>query len=228
MNDIVNLISVIIVSAGGTGAIILGLSNWIGKIWMNKFAEKHRVKYERELEVYRTELNARLNKFDKLQEKALYISKVNYDNEYKIYMEIWQKLINCISDTNFLYPRGLVNVPIDKDEYEKYQEDKYKKYSDSYNDYSNCIEKYAPFYKKKFYDQFIIIRNECHFIGAQFFMYEFEVKYSESFRSERDLKISTKELKEIYEKEKKIDLIKEKLLSDIRKYLDSLVINKKN
>lgn len=77
MKDIINLMSIIIVSAGGAGGIILGLSNWIGKIWMDKFAEKHRVKYEKELEVYRTELNVRLNKFDKLEEKALYISKVN-------------------------------------------------------------------------------------------------------------------------------------------------------
>ena len=65
------------------------------------------------------------------------------------------------------------------------------------------------------------------FIGAQFFMYVFEVKYSESFSSERDLMISPKERKEIYEKEKNNDLVKEKLLSDIRRYLESLVINKK-
>lgn len=226
MKDIINLISVIIVSAGGTGAIILGLSNWIGQIWLNKFAEKHRVKYEKELEVYRTELNARLNKFDKIEEKALYISKINYDNEYKIYMEIWPKLIKCVSDTNFLYPRGLENVPKDKAEFEKYKEEKYKKFTESYNDYSSCIEKYAPFYKKKFYDKFIKIRNECYFIGDQFFMYEFEVKYSESFISERDLKITVKERKEIYEKEKDIDSIKKELLSDIREYLESLVIDK--
>ena len=226
MRDILDVISIIIVSIGGTGAIILGISNWIGKIWLNKFAEKHRVKYEKELEVYRTELNARLTKLDKIEEKALYISKVNYDNEYKIYMEIWPKLIKCISDTNALYPRGLVNVPIDKDEFQKYQEDLYKTFMESYNDYSTCIEKYAPFYKKKFYDKFVFIKNECHFIGAQFFMYVFEVKYSESFRSERDLTISPKERKEIYDKEKNNDLVKEKLLSDIRRYLESLVINK--
>ena len=32
MRDVLEVISIIIVSAGGTGAIILGISNWIGKI----------------------------------------------------------------------------------------------------------------------------------------------------------------------------------------------------
>lgn len=99
LQNIINVISIVIVSVGGTGVIILGISSWIGKILLNKFAEKYKSKYEKEIESYKGEIDAQLNKLDKIEEKALYITKVNYDNEYKIYMEIWPKLINCVNST---------------------------------------------------------------------------------------------------------------------------------
>ena len=152
MQEILNVISLIIVSVGGTGVVILGISSFIGKIWINKFTEKYRVKYDKELENYKSEINLGLNKLDKIEEKALYISKVNYDNEYKIYMEIWPKLIECINSTLWLYPRGIENVPVDEKKLEKYKEDKYNDFREKYMEYNKCIEKYAPFYQKEFYN----------------------------------------------------------------------------
>ena len=53
-------------------------------------------------------------------------------------------------------------------------------------------------------------------------MYEFEVKYNESFRGCRDLKMTTKEWKEVKGKEDKIIKIKKELLEKIREYLNGL------
>lgn len=152
LQNIVNVLSIVIVSVGGTGAIILGISSWIGKILLNRFAEKYKSKYEKEIESYKGEIDAKLNKLDKIEEKALYITKVNYDNEYKIYMEIWPKLINCVNSTIRLYPRGIEDVPIDEKELENYKRDKYKEFVNNYMEFYNCIEKYAPFYKEEFYN----------------------------------------------------------------------------
>ena len=66
MQEILNVISLIIVSVGGTGVVILGISSFIGKIWINKFTEKYRVKYDKELENYKSEINLGLNKLDKI------------------------------------------------------------------------------------------------------------------------------------------------------------------
>ena len=60
--NIVNIISWIVISVGGAGVVILGISHWIGKIWANKFVEKHKGKYEKELEHYKSKINTRLNK----------------------------------------------------------------------------------------------------------------------------------------------------------------------
>lgn len=222
MQNIVNIISWIIVSVGGAGVVILGISHWIGKIWANKFAEKHKVKYEKELEHYKSEINTRLNKLDKIEEKALYISKVNFDNEFKIYMEIWPKLIECINSTNWLYPRGIENVPIDKEELEEYKKEKYNDFRKNYIAFSECMEKYAPFYLEDFYRDLSKIKEICFSIGDQFKMYEFDVKYNQSFVACRDLKMSAKEYKETSKKQEELSKLKENLLTKIRTYLNEL------
>ena len=77
-------------------------------------------------EAIEEKVSEKLSKLDKIEEKALYISKFNYDNEFKIYMEIWPRLNECVTKTLRLYPRGIENVPLDKEELEKYKENKYK------------------------------------------------------------------------------------------------------
>lgn len=88
MQNIINTVATIIVSMGGMGIIVLGLSRYIGGIIANKIGDKYKNKLDKDLEEYRSKINERLNKLDKIEEKALYISKVNYENEFKIYMEI--------------------------------------------------------------------------------------------------------------------------------------------
>lgn len=225
MDNIFNIIWTGIISVGGLSAIIIGLASWIGEIWANNLAEKYKAKIEKEIENYKSEINMKLNKLDKIEEKALYISKVNFDNEYKIYMEIWPKLIECVNKTLMLYPQGIENVPIDKEELEKYKEDKYKQFADYYNDYASCINKYAPFYQENFFNDLNEIKKSCFFIGDQYKMYEFDVKYNQSFVGSRDLVMNTKERKEIYQNEDKIINLKEELLIKIRTYLNGLKLN---
>ena len=222
LKNIINVISIVIVSVGGTGVIILGISSWIGRILLDKFSEKYKAKYEKEIESYKGEIDVKLNKLDKIEEKALYITKVNYDNEYKIYMEIWPKLIECVNSTIKLYPRGIEDVPIDEKELENYKRDKYKEFVSNYIKFYNCIEKYAPFYKEEFYNILNSIKEICSFIGSQYKTYEFDVKYNESFAGCRDLKITGEERREIIEKQQNLQNLKETLLTKIRNYLNEL------
>ena len=203
MQNILNIISVIIVSVGGTGVIILGISKWIGKILLDEFSQEYKIKCEKELETYKSKINVELNKLDKI-------------------MEIWPKLVDCVNATMKLYPRGLENVPIDEKELEMYKEDKYNEFVKCYMEFYNCIEKYAPFYEEEFYNDLNIMKEISSFIGNQYQMYEFEVKYNESFKGCRDLKITVEERKEIKEKQQKLLDIKEKLLIKIRNYLNGL------
>ncbi len=88
MQNIINTFATIIVSIGGTATIVLALSRYIGGIIAKKIEDKYKYKLDKDLEEYKLKINERLNKLDKIEEKALYISKVNYESEFKIYMEI--------------------------------------------------------------------------------------------------------------------------------------------
>lgn len=228
MQTVINIVSLVIASAGGTGFIIFLATKFIGNNIANALSEKFKASIEKDLEKYKGEINYKLNKLDKIEEKALYISKVNYDNEYSIYRDIWPKLIKCFWATSRLYPMGIENVPIDKTEREKYEEKKYKDFYESFNEYSECIDQNAPFYQEEFYNDFTTIKEECFFIGDKYKMYKFDVKYNETFASCRDLTIKSKELIEIQEKIKKIMELQKDLQGRIRNYINGLKLKEED
>lgn len=228
MQNIINTVATIIVSMGGTATIVLALSRYIGGIIAKKIEDKYKNKLDKDLEEYKSKINERLNKLNKIEEKALYISKVNYESEFKIYMEIWPLLNNCVFNTIMLYPRGIENVPIDKQQLEKYKEEKYNKFQNIFNEFSICIDKYAPFYQADYYNDLNLIRQDCFSIGNIFKMYEFDTKYNESFKGCRNLSISIEERKEVMEKEKNILNAKDELLIKIRNYLNNLKLKEIN
>lgn len=224
MKEIFGIASAIIASVGGAGVIIIGLSSWFGKVWANRILENQKKEYQREIESYKCQLQENINKVNAINEKALHVSKTHYDTEFGIYKEIWTKLLECINSLNKLYP-VFADVPSDPKERKKMDESNYKKFVISYNDFSNTINKYAPFYKKSFYDDFITIRDLCNEKAKIFHYYEFDVPYSESCKHVRDSKITSDERKEVYiEIPRKLKEQQDKLQEEIREYLVSLEI----
>ncbi|HCM1039124.1 TPA: hypothetical protein N2810_004642 [Vibrio parahaemolyticus] len=57
MDEYIKIGATIIAALGGSGAIILGLSNYLGKIWANRLMVKEKAGHDRELEKLRTELH---------------------------------------------------------------------------------------------------------------------------------------------------------------------------
>lgn len=58
LKDILGIASAILVSLGGAGAIILGLSNWLGKVWADRLLQRERASHELELAHIQSELEA--------------------------------------------------------------------------------------------------------------------------------------------------------------------------
>jgi hypothetical protein len=54
--ELSTIVAAIIVSLGGGGVIILGLSNWIGKILADRYVEKLKHEIQQELETHKTRL----------------------------------------------------------------------------------------------------------------------------------------------------------------------------
>ena len=221
--EIFEVAGAIIASLGGGAALILGLSSWLGKVWAGRILENEKAEHSQELERYKRELSEELEYVKSYNEKALYVSKAQYDNEYSIYMEIWGKLHECVIFTLRLYPSGIENVPVDKKEYEDYKIKKYEEYAERYNAFSMTIDQYAPFYKKDFYDAFVQLRRLCSKQGSTYQYWEIDRKYNLSYVSNRDKAMPNETYNEVWsENPAKINELEEKLMGDIREYLLSL------
>jgi hypothetical protein len=222
LEEILKIAGAIIVSFGGSSIILLGLSNWLGKIWADIMLEAEKKKFTMEIEEYKNKLNKEISIVNSIIEKSSYITKLQYDKEFAIYLEIWDKLSTCIISTRDLYPT-FSNIPVDKMELDKFNENKLTIFVKNYNDFSNAIIKYSPFYEEKLYEGFIRLRNLCNNQGRIFKMYEFDVKYSLSFAMARDTRMSSDEHKEVYiETPEKIDNLQNSLQKEIRNYLHGL------
>src|SRR5947209_5919232 len=51
--DLANITLSILVSLGGGGTIVLSLSNWLGKMWAERFMQKEQARYEKEPEDFK-------------------------------------------------------------------------------------------------------------------------------------------------------------------------------
>lgn len=82
----------IIISLGGTGAIIIGLAKWFGDKLANKIFEKDKAKYQTELETlktkYQTELEIKRTELEK--SKALFLRYSEY--QFSLYNDLWKSL----------------------------------------------------------------------------------------------------------------------------------------
>jgi hypothetical protein len=56
VSDVLKIAASILVSLGGAGAIVIGLSSWLGKVWANRIMAGDRAKHDRALEQLRAEL----------------------------------------------------------------------------------------------------------------------------------------------------------------------------
>ena len=90
--EIFQTISRVIMSVGGAGVIILGLSSYFGGIWAKKYLESIKKKYQKEIGVYKTQL-------DMIKETALRYS----GQQFELYNELWHSLCDLKSTADTLW-----------------------------------------------------------------------------------------------------------------------------
>ena len=91
-SDIFQIISSVIISVGGAGAIIWGLSSYFGNIWANRHLESIRKEYQKEIESYRSEL-------DILRETSLRYS----GQQFELYKKFWESIYKLKSIADELW-----------------------------------------------------------------------------------------------------------------------------
>lgn len=222
--EVFAIVTSIIVSFGGASGIVLGFSSWFGKIWANKLMENEKAKHNKEIEELKAELQDNINKSSALNDKYLHVSKSQYDNEYRIYQEIWEVLNDLtISADSLLH--NIRDEDIVGTDLITYLNQRIEEYNYLDKRFTKIIDQYAPFYKSDFFHQFYNLKIYGTIISVYYKKYGLNPdNYTENPRQLTE-GITANEKLNIINKSGEMMELKYKLIEEIRDYLYSLQLH---
>jgi hypothetical protein len=102
-DDAFKIASSILVSIGGGAAILFGLSSWLGKIWAEKILSSDRDRYNRQLEMLKSDLSSDVEKLKSQMALKLDISKRFSEKQFYLYNDLWNSLCDLTIAGNNLW-----------------------------------------------------------------------------------------------------------------------------
>ena len=149
MNIILQIAIAVVISAGGVSGIILAVIKFSSNIIADKLSKKYELKFNKELEKYKTHLDSKI-----------YITKVRFDKEFELYQQLSRNFFLMIEKIYSLYP--LIGSRY-ADESLQTASNKiiFKEAKDATIEAQKSINSYAAFITKDFYDKYNKILQEC-------------------------------------------------------------------
>lgn len=172
-----------------------------------KELENQKKQNNKELEEYRNNLIKEIERAKSYNEKSCYISKTQFDAEFRMYQEISESMFEMVLDATNLYK--FMDIGTDNSESGRIQ--KHQKAQKSLFLYQNNIFKYAAFINEKIFFRFEELRKLAH---QQVSLYLLDIK------PEHD---SQHEVAGI-ERSEKLQELHDKITKQLREYLASLKV----
>jgi hypothetical protein len=76
---------------GGTAAV-LGLSRWLGDVWLGRIVEKERAKYTKEIENLKARFAQELEKYRAQLDRSIFVTRAHFETELAAYKQIFDGL----------------------------------------------------------------------------------------------------------------------------------------
>lgn len=92
MDDILKISTAIILSVGGSGAIIIGISKWVGEIIGNSIHEKQKRLYEEELEGIRNQYRIQFEHSKSILDQSKELLLRYSESQFHLYNDLWKSL----------------------------------------------------------------------------------------------------------------------------------------
>ena len=106
-SEILSIAGACIVSAGGIGAIVVGVIKFSSTTIAESLSKKYELKLNKELERYKAGM-----------ENKIYISKTKFDTEFALYRQLSKSFAEMVKQTVQLFPSFTKDS---RDDYEKYK-----------------------------------------------------------------------------------------------------------
>jgi len=103
----------------------------------------------RKLEKIKSELSGKLEEIKSLYSKEKYIHRLQFEKEFKIYSELWEKLVDLRDSTALLIP--MVDFEDLTKSHEEVQKERYQNVNKAYTDVQKVIYNNKPFYDESVY-----------------------------------------------------------------------------
>ena len=168
MDDFWKTVLAIVAGMGGGGVVFGWLPSYLGKLWADRYMQKNEHEFKQNLEILRTDLTKQTEMYKAKVEGRVYISKVQFETEYNMFIKIFSLIFDFVTTSCDLFPAGLDTLPQDIEERKNVFIRRFEKFMKAYNEYSKIIETNAPFIEEKIYQALIQLRNDAYTIACMY------------------------------------------------------------
>ena len=140
----------VIAALGGGGAIVAGLSSWLGKVWADRLMVKETAKFREDLE-----------RLTKQLERKNYVSKVRFDAEFAIYRELCANTDEMERAVYMLFPAGIDHLPKDEEQKKAMFAERYKNALAAYGKANKSLVQNGAFIPTEIHDLFYKVNDLC-------------------------------------------------------------------
>lgn len=130
--------------------VVFGLGGWLGKVWSDRIARTEKSVLEAEI----IRINA---EYKTLQEKSIYIHRLQFEREFEAYSKIWKEALPLYDIAVAMRPFA-ESVPegVDFIDHKHSQMQKLRKL---YTIFANVFRNNRPFYSEKVYQACLDVQN---------------------------------------------------------------------
>ena len=165
--------------------------------------------------LYKTDVKKQIENLKAKNEKLNYITKTQFDAEFKMYQELSEAMFRTILKSYLLFPTGLdINISSDFEETQKEYKKRYKEATETLFVFQDLVFKYAAFIKEDLYKQFDEIR----------LLIQLNVNYFPEIRLRNDIQLPINAETECYNRTQEISEKQDILTKNLREYLQSLKV----
>ncbi|WP_349674377.1 hypothetical protein [Lacrimispora sp.] len=202
MNELFEWIGKVVLSVGGAGVIIISISTFLAKFWTDYYMKKVTARYDKEMEEYKAQLTAELNKIKVMNDLSYEKKRLAFEMKLPIFKEIVPLAVKVIEGSLGI---GICLEVKNKDSDYSIPDDVCDRVERDWNEYRNLYITYAGFIPAEIYECFSKIGNDY-------------VVFSVEVMKNRDK--HTYYTDELNPKLKNLKLDKEMLLKLVRDYLE--------
>jgi len=146
MNWWITALESLLTGALGGTAIVLGLSRWLGNVWL----EKQKAQYNKELEEFKNGLLEQQKRIQAKIDSSVFVTRAHFETEFAAMRELFSYLADVRLTMNTLRPTYGFSTGT-KEEQLKLLSERYQIFSEAYNKLLKHQESLSPFYSTELY-----------------------------------------------------------------------------